>query len=249
MAGHVLHWGGTCPAMRISSQAARHERLSKLTDPGYAHVVILADKSGSMADETEPGSGISKAVLATKGVHDLIAGQAAAPGRTTFTLAQFATGMKTVASFAGADDFALLAWQCRPAGGTALLDAMGDLIASTGAQLAALREDHRPGRVYFAIATDGEENASSEHTLESIRSMVETQARDYGWEFLFLGAGIDAFAEAGSMGIPQAATMDVASAGIEVAYASAGEAIIRSRATGQSVSYSDDERKRSGGGS
>lgn len=88
-----------------------------------------------------------------------------------------------------------------PAGGTALLDAMGYTIDRLGKLFADTPEAKRPGKVCVTIITDGEENASREYDLAKIKTMVERQREKYSWEFVFLGANIDAFAAAQSYGI------------------------------------------------
>lgn len=217
-----------------------------MTDSSYAHVVVVADRSGSMGDYSEPGvtSSPTKAQLATQGVRELVREQAANPGRTTFTLVQFTTGnVETVASLASGDDPRLTRWTCRPGGGTPLFDTVGTVINDTGAALAAMPEDERPGRVYFVISTDGKENASREFTRDAIKAMVTAQQEKWKWEFLFLGVGLDAFSEASGMGMSQSGAMHVNSGRVGQAYAAASSGISRSRASGQSVSYSDEERK------
>jgi hypothetical protein len=202
-----------------------------------------------MGDRAEPGGEKTKAQLATEGIRQLVASQAQAEGRTTFTLVQFTTGnIETVADFAEATHPKLAKWECIPAGGTPLLDAVGMTIARTGEQLAALPEYARPGRVFFAIATDGQENQSQEYSLEQVRQMITTQRETYGWDFIFLGVGIDAFKDAGAMGIGHAGTMNVNSARVGAAYAAAGAAVSRSRGPGgQSVNFTTREREEAAG--
>ena len=60
---------------------------------------------------------------------------------------------------------------------------------------------NRNGQVLFVITTDGMENASSEYNYEKIKAMIEHQKATYGWEFIFLGANIDALSTAGRFGI------------------------------------------------
>jgi uncharacterized protein YegL len=86
-------------------------------------------------------------------------------------------------------------------GSTALLDAMGKTINDIGLKLHNTVENERPGKVIFFIITDGEENASAEYKNEKIKEMVELQKNTYGWEFIFLGANIDSFSVAHSIGI------------------------------------------------
>ena len=88
-------------------------------------------------------------------------------------------------------------------GSTALLDAMGKTISSIGLKLHNTPEDERPCNVIVFIITDGEENASEEYTQEKVKKMVELQQNTYSWKFIFLGANIDSFSAAASMGVSQ----------------------------------------------
>jgi len=86
-------------------------------------------------------------------------------------------------------------------GSTALLDAVGRSINKIGNAQKNTAEDYRAEKVLFVITTDGMENASREYTHDMIKSMIERQKTKYGWEFIFLGANIDAVEVAGSIGI------------------------------------------------
>lgn len=86
-------------------------------------------------------------------------------------------------------------------GGTALMDAVGRTINSVGARLASTPEEERPSQVIVVITTDGYENSSTEFTKPMIKEMIEHQTNKYSWKFMFLGANIDAAAEAQSIGI------------------------------------------------
>ena len=86
-------------------------------------------------------------------------------------------------------------------GCTALLDALGGAIHHIGNVHKYARDEDRPEKTLFVITTDGQENASCRYTYEKVRRMVERQKEKYGWEFLFLGANIDAIAEAARFGI------------------------------------------------
>lgn len=86
-------------------------------------------------------------------------------------------------------------------GCTALLDAIGDAIHHIGNVHKYAREEDRPEHTIFVITTDGMENASRRYNLEKVKSMIERQQEKYGWQFVFLGANIDAIKTAGSMGI------------------------------------------------
>ncbi|MGP1459656.1 MAG: vWA domain-containing protein [Treponema sp.] len=86
-------------------------------------------------------------------------------------------------------------------GCTALLDALGGAIHHIGTVHKYARDEDRPEKTIFVITTDGEENSSSEYGYEQIKKMVKRQQKNYGWEFIFLGANIDAISEAGKLGI------------------------------------------------
>ena len=86
-------------------------------------------------------------------------------------------------------------------GCTALLDAGGGAIHHIGNVHKYARPEDRPERTVFVITTDGMENASREYSYEKVKQMIRRQKERYGWEFLFLGANIDAVAEAARFGI------------------------------------------------
>ena len=86
-------------------------------------------------------------------------------------------------------------------GCTALLDAVGRAIHHIGNVHKYARKEDVPQRTLFVITTDGMENASREYTYDKVRRMIQRQKEKYGWEFLFLGANIDAAREAKRFGI------------------------------------------------
>ena len=86
-------------------------------------------------------------------------------------------------------------------GCTALLDAIGGAIHHIGNVHKYARDEDRPEKTIFIITTDGLENASKRYSYEKVKQMVERQKEKYGWEFLFLGANIDAIKTAGRFGI------------------------------------------------
>lgn len=86
-------------------------------------------------------------------------------------------------------------------GCTALLDAIGGAIHHIGNVHKYAREEDRPEKTLFIITTDGMENASKRYTFDKVKQMVERQKSKYGWEFIFLGANIDALEVAGRFGI------------------------------------------------
>ena len=86
-------------------------------------------------------------------------------------------------------------------GCTALLDALGGAIHHIGNVHKYAREEDRPEKTLFIITTDGMENASRRYSAERVKGMIRRHTEQYGWEFLFLGANIDAVETAGRMGI------------------------------------------------
>ena len=88
-------------------------------------------------------------------------------------------------------------------GCTALLDAVGGAIHHIGNIHKYARKEDVPEKTMFIITTDGYENASKRYSYEKVREMIEHEKKKYGWEFLFLGANIDAAAEAKRFGISE----------------------------------------------
>ncbi len=86
-------------------------------------------------------------------------------------------------------------------GCTALLDAMGGAIRHIGNIHKYARDEDRPEKTLFIITTDGLENSSRQYSYEKVKKMVERKQKKYGWEFLFIGANMDAVREAGRFGI------------------------------------------------
>ena len=86
-------------------------------------------------------------------------------------------------------------------GCTALLDAVGRAIHHIGNVHKYAREEDRPEKTLFVITTDGMENASQEYTYDRVKKMIQHEQEKYGWEFIFLGANIDAAKEAARFGI------------------------------------------------
>ena len=117
-------------------------------------------------------------------------------------------------------------------GCTALLDAVGKAIHHIGNVHKYAREEDRPEKTMFIITTDGMENASREYTYDRLKTMIERQKEKYGWEFLFLGANIDAISTARRFGIDEdhAVNYHCDSAGTTLNYEVVSEAIRTVRA-------------------
>lgn len=140
-----------------------------------------------------------------------------------------------------------------PRGMTALNDAIGRTINSVGQTLRSMKEEDRPSKVIFMIVTDGLENSSYEFTSEQVREMVKHQKDKYSWEFMFLGADIDAIATANVFGISanNAAQYDKVSAPKMFGNLSGKLGAIRSMVTNKAdaveisavAAFSDEDRK------
>ena len=118
-------------------------------------------------------------------------------------------------------------------GCTALLDAVGGAIRHIGNIHKYARPEDVPEHTLFVITTDGMENASRRYSAEKVREMIRHQKERYGWEFLFLGANIDAVETAGALGInaDRAVNYHCDSAGTRLNYEVVGQAVAAVRSS------------------
>ena len=116
-------------------------------------------------------------------------------------------------------------------GCTALLDVLGGAIHHIGNVHKYAREEDRPEKTIFIITTDGMENSSHRYTYDKVKKMVERQRDRYGWEFLFLGANIDAIEVAGRFGVQanRAVNYECDSEGTQLNYEVLSKAVSRVR--------------------
>jgi hypothetical protein len=167
-----------------------------MTRADLTHLYFLLDRSGSMQSiKTDTEGGFAA----------FVDEQRKTPGDCRVTLAQFDNHYDVVYERRPLADVPPLDLQ--PRGSTALLDAIGRLVTTAGAELAALPDDERPGTVIVAIMTDGYENASQEWTHPAIKALVEQQTKDYSWQFLYMGADQDAIEVGVSLGVSAAASV------------------------------------------
>ena len=119
-------------------------------------------------------------------------------------------------------------------GCTALLDAVGSTIHHIARIHKYAHPDHRPDKTLFVIITDGMENASRRYTYDKVKSLIKHEQEKYGWEFLFLGANIDAAAEGARFGIApdRAVTYKCDEAGTQLNYEVLSQAVTELRACG-----------------
>ena len=190
-------------------------------------VTVLVDRSGSM-------QAIASDVIG--GFNRFLTDQQHQPGDCRLTLVQFDDKYEIVyAARPVAQAPQLTSDTFQPRGSTALLDAIGRTIDSTGARLTALIDKERPDRVLVVIITDGLENASTDYTRERVFDMISTQQDVYKWSFLFVAANQDAIAEGGKVGIGAQQSMNFAAtgAGIRAASRSMSNAVSSFRASGK----------------
>lgn len=164
-----------------------------MTKENFTSINVIIDASGSMSSLRNDTIGSFNTFRKE---------QSEFPGEAAFTLCTFSDRATLVHDFekiANVNDLDLRTY--RTAGNTALLDAMGSTIDSVGARLAALPEEERPSKVLFLIITDGHENASYLYSQDQIKSMVEHQRQVYSWEFVFMGANIDAITAGTNLGV------------------------------------------------
>lgn len=158
-------------------------------------IVCIIDRSGSMAAIQRDAIG---------GFNSFLAGQKRLDGEASLTLVLFDHEYERVLDGVPLSEVGpLTPFTYVPRGSTALLDAVGRTIDEVGRRLAATAENERPGKILVCILTDGLENASRFYGRRRIQEMIEHQQAKYGWEFQFLAANQDAFAEARRMGIAQ----------------------------------------------
>ena len=158
-------------------------------------LVFILDMSGSMHMLTEDTVG---------GFNAMIEKQKKEEGEAYVSLVVFNTESKVLLDRVPLDKVEPLTdRQYTPGGCTALLDAMGGAIHHIGNVHKYAREEDRPARTVFVITTDGLENASRSYSADKVKALVTRQKEKYGWEFLFLGANIDAVETAARVGISE----------------------------------------------
>jgi Mg-chelatase subunit ChlD len=183
------------------------------------------------------------------GFNEFVEGQRKAPGEANLTLIQFDSEnpYEVVFDRAVGEIPKLTVETYVPRGGTPLHDALGRTITQLGAKLKKMSEADRPAKVVIVTMTDGQENSSHEYTSAQIAEMIKHQREAYKWEFLFLGANQDAILTGERLNIPRGQTMSYAATAAgthnSIAATTNNVAKYRSGLTGQSVSFTDLQRK------
>ena len=188
-------------------------------------LVFILDRSGSMA-------GLEKDTIG--GFNAMIAKQKEEPGEAYVSTILFDNHCEVIHDRVDIQKIEPMTdKEYYVRGCTALLDAVGGAIHHIGNVHKYAREEDRPEKTLFVITTDGMENASREYSYEKVRKMIEHEKEKYGWEFIFLGANIDAAQEAARFGIRAgcAANYHADSKGTEVVYGAINAAVSNVRAS------------------
>ena len=175
---------------------------------GLTEIVFILDRSGSM-------SGLEKDTIG--GFNTTIEKQKQEEGEAIVSTVLFDHDMEVLHDRVSLEKVAPLTDKEYYARGcTALLDAIGGAIHHIGNVHKYAREEDRPEKTIFVITTDGYENSSHKYTAERVREMIQRQKEKYGWEFIFLGANIDAIETARNFGIDESRAANYVNDGVGI---------------------------------
>lgn len=185
-------------------------------------IIFLLDRSGSMA-------GLESDTIG--GFNGFIEKQRKLEGKTIVTTVLFDEQYEILWNGIDAKEVRLSEKDYFVRGCTALLDAVGKTILDVGYRLSNIVEEEKPSKVIFVITTDGYENSSREFTYKKVKELIQHQQEKYQWEFIFLGANIDAEKEADSLGIAieNAYSFEASDKGVERMYNIVSEAVYEKR--------------------
>lgn len=185
-------------------------------------IIFLLDRSGSM-------SGLEKDTIG--GFNSFIERQSQLEGEVIVTTVLFDDKYEILWNGINAKEAKLTNKEYYVRGSTALLDAVGKTILDVGYRISKTSENTTPDKVIFVITTDGIENSSREFTYKKVNELITHQQEKYNWEFIFLGANIDAAKEAANIGIDSqnSYNFEASKEGVESMYNMVNEAIIEKR--------------------
>ena len=156
-------------------------------------LVFILDRSGSMAGLEDDTVG---------GFNAMIEKQKKQPGKCWVSTVLFANESQVIHDRLPLEEIRPMTREDYSVGGcTALIDAIGDAMRHIGNIHKYARPEDVPAHTVFVITTDGMENASHRYSAQEVRRKIQRQKEKYGWEFLFIGANIDAVQTAGHFGI------------------------------------------------
>ncbi|MDO4648556.1 MAG: vWA domain-containing protein [Eubacteriales bacterium] len=189
-------------------------------------LVFILDRSGSMA-------GLESDTIG--GFNAMIEKQKKAEGEALVSTVLFSNDSAVIHDRVDVKKIEPMTERTYTVGGcTALIDAIGGAIHHIGNVHKYIRNEDVPEHTVFVITTDGMENASRKYSSDKVKKMIKRQQEKYGWEFIFLGANIDAVQTAANFGIRKERAVNYHSdaRGTQLNYEVLGEAICEMRACG-----------------
>ena len=190
----ILLLGAACFSVFAHSENNAAQQKTEIQTPNRTELVFILDRSGSMNGLESDTIGGYNALLSKQKEEN--------KGEVFVTTVLFDDQYELLHNrLAIADIKPITDKEYFVRGSTALLDAIGKTITQTKTNQNKLKQAEKADKVLFVIITDGMENASREYSLKAVKNLVETQKEKDKWEFLFLGANIDAISTAESFGI------------------------------------------------
>ncbi len=166
----------------------------------FTELVFILDKSGSMAGLEHDTIG---------GFNAMLEKQKAVEGQCRITTVLFDNRYELLHDRIDIQAVGSMTDREYQVGGsTALLDAIGKTVSKLVSVQKSTAAEYRAEKVMFVIITDGEENSSKEYSADKVKAMIQLEKEKYGWEFVFLGANIDAVETAGRFGISPSRAVD-----------------------------------------
>jgi Mg-chelatase subunit ChlD len=211
------------------------------SDPAYAHVSVILDRSGSMGSIRNDTIG---------GFNTFLNEQRRQQGKATLTLVQFDSQdpyevihrVRTVGEVPELTQATYV-----PRANTPLLDAVGRGINDLEKCLFDMESSERPGKVIFVVITDGQENASREFRRDQILKMIKDKEGHCGWQFVFLSADLDAMEDAVQQGFQTRFSLafDKTGKGTRDAWGSVSERIANVRMSKvRDAAFTDEDRRK-----
>lgn len=169
-----------------------------MTDSNYTHILAVVDRSGSMG-----WKGVDREMEGA--LNGYFRGQSEVDGKCLVDYVQFDNTSELLYHDV---EVGRAEATINPRGGTALIDAIAKSTLDLVKKLERLPEALRPGRVQVVIVTDGQENSSTKYSSEDVKHLIKKQTEIYDWDFVFLGANIDAVNTAATFGIDRNKALD-----------------------------------------
>lgn len=219
MMSELERWSKAIKGEDVSADSKPVERVKN----GITEMIFILDRSGSMTGLEDDTIG---------GFNSMIADQKKQPGEAFVSTVLFDHEINVIHDRVKLADIPEMTHkEYFTRGSTALLDAIGRAIDHTIRVHRHMNPKEVPENVVFVIITDGQENSSHEYSGHKVKKMVEHEKTQYGWDFVFIGANMDAIAEAGRIGIAPSMSVNYRSdsRGTRVAFQSMNRAMSAKR--------------------